>query len=221
MTGDVSITTPHFSGSVIGSMEFALAWRTAPEKLVRGVKDGVSRGLLGFRKEWLQKTEIKGLAKPKNRWIWIVRTSDRGTIDSIQGKIFPRKFHRSFTRFEKGGTYTPRKARLFAIAFRWNRTASGKAKKGYQSPTMFIRMFPSRKLVPVPSKGGRMILVEYRKSRGKWRKFKPAFLLLPRIRTPKRLLLRATWESPVSRASFNRRLNENVAKTLKKIFGRT
>lgn len=216
----LGISTPHLSGSIIGSAQFGKAWREAPKRLVKGIRDGVARGLLGFRKEWLQKTEIEALRKPRNRWIWVVRTSDSGTIDTISGRLFPRKFHRSLGRFERGGTYTPRKSRFFAIAFRWNRKVSGKPKAGYYSPTWFLRRFPSRKLVPMKSKSGRLILVEFRKSRGKWKLFKPAFLLLPRIQTPHRLRLKATWESPAARNNFLRRLNENVDKTLRKIFGR-
>lgn len=217
----ISISTPHLQGSIIGAAQFSKAWQEAPRRLVKGLRDGIARGLLGFRKEWLAKTEIEALRKPKNRWIWIVRTSDRGTIDSITGRIFPRKFHRSFGRLERGGTYTPKNSRFFAIAFRWNRKASGKPKAGYYSPSWFLRRFPNRKLVPMQGKGGRMILVEFRKTRGRWKRFKPAFLLLPKIRTPKRLKLAATWDSPTARNNFLRRLNENVDKTLGKIFGRS
>lgn len=217
---DISISTPQLSGAIIGSAEFRKALREAPKHLVKGVRDGVARGLLGFRKEWLAQTEIVALRKPKNRWIWIVRTGDRGTIDSITARLFPRKFHRSFERFERGGTYTPRKGRFFAIAFRWNRTKSGKPKPGYYSPTWFLRRFPSRKLVPIRGKGGSRILMEFRKTRGRWRAFRPAFLLVASIPTPKRLKLNATWNSPTARNNFLRRLNENVGVTLDKIFGR-
>jgi len=218
---DVHISTPQLSGSIIGSGAFGEAWRQAPKVVLRGAKDGIARGLLGFRKEWLSKTGIKGLQKPRNKWIWIVRTGHRGTIDTVYGRMFPRKFHRSFLRFERGGTHAPREARFHAIAFRWNRTKAGRPRKGYQSPDTFARTFPNRKLVPIPGKGGSTILMEFRKTRGRWRKFKPAFLLVPRIRTPHRLKLRATWDSPAARTSFIRRLNENVDKALAKAFGRT
>ena len=218
---DISISTKQLRGSIIGSRRFLEALEKSPKRLVKGVRDGVARGLLGFRKEWLAKTEIEALRKDKNKWIWIVRTGDRGTIDSITGRLFPRKFHSSFQRFEQGGTYTPRKGRFFAIAFRWNRKKNGKPKVGYWSASWFLRRFPNRKLVPMMSKSGRRILMEFRKSRGKWRAFRPAFLLVPNIRTPKRLKLKATWDSPTARANFLRRLNENVGETLDRILGRS
>lgn len=217
---DLTISTPSLRGSILGSAQFLKAWREAPKKIVPAVADGLARGFLGFRKEWLSTTEIKGLRKPRNRWIWIVRVGHRGTLDSITARLFPRKFHRSYLRFERGGSYPPRRARFHAIAFRWHRTKSGKARKGYQSPDAFRRMFgASRRLVPIKASGGRLILLEYRRSRGKWRRFKPAFLLLRRIRTPHRLKLRATWESPAARAAFIRRLDDTVDKKLKKFFG--
>jgi len=197
----------------IDDSAFKRAMRRAPEVMTFAARDGVERGLAGFRKEWKPTVKSQGLQRA-SRWLFVSFAKGE-TLDKIEGRFFPRKYHGGLKLLERGGVVNPKEGSHLAIPLPHVRKRGGKgnARKGFASPTVFKRKFRRRKLVKLGS-----ALVEFRKQSGKYEARGPVFALVKSKRVKRTLNLLEAWRRGLPR--FIERINKTIRdKGLKKVFG--
>lgn len=202
----------------IDDRAFRRAMKRNPAVMFAETRDGLERGVAGFRKEWMQKVRSTRL-KRSLRWMFVGYTKGRApNLDTLEARIHPRKFHQSLALLEGGGVVRPEKGSKLAIPLAPIRKRGGKGspRRGMATPTLWRRRFKGRKLVEIGS-----TLVEFKKvggkRRGKWAPVQGVFLLRAFVRVRAILKLRSAWRS--GRKKFVERVNSNVRRGLKKVFG--
>ena len=197
--------------------------RRLPKDIAPAAKEGLWRAILGLRKDFQAQLALEGFRKPRLKWIWRpIAFGNPDDLSELGARLYPRDFHQSFERFEKGTTdTTPRRAQRFAIPLPRVRKRGGRGapRVGYSSPRAFRARWPrNRKLVALRSKG-KLYLIEYRKKRGRWESIGPAFLIVDKVRTPKRLGMQRYWGRRQVREKFLARVNSRIVPAMRKRFG--
>jgi hypothetical protein len=197
----------------------ARGMQAAPKEMAAGLKDGAQRAMLGFRKDWLAQASGRAAIKGGKRGIkstrnWPVEVTG-SKVDDIQAAMFTTS--QAAHLLEHGGTIRPKSGgKYLALPLPGALGKSGQRLPGFGSPAT-ARRKRGKDFLVVRTKKGDLALRELRGK--KKRPGKYMFLLKRTVTVKARLGLYQAWGSEPAQAAVSRRLNGNIAKALRGIFG--
>lgn len=193
---------------------FEKAMKRAPKIMAFAARDGMERGMAGFRKEW-KATLPAGM---KRAQAFLFKSFAKGDkLDNLEARMFPLKYRKSLLLSEKGGTVRPKRAKSLVIplpAFR-TKGGRGKPKRAFRSAREFVKARKNTKLVKL---GRALVAFRKRGKKGKFKAIGAVFAIVPSIRVKPWLGYLKAWQSTKPR--FIERINKTIRdKGLKKVFG--
>jgi hypothetical protein len=212
----------------IKSAKLEKLFRQAPEKLGPIIRDQVFRIVAGYRKRWLQRTEVEFSGSERRNFpllgkvpsaitsgprggdakkIFFVVTPERGAaikrLEDIGAEVF--SISDAWEHLEHGGTARGKGGKKLAIPIGITIKSDGKVKSQWDSPERFTRANKrgkSKTLVAIKKPGNKATILYWQKPRGAGKNkhfvYLPAFMLVDQVTQDRILHFYRTWDSEAS-----------------------